>query len=196
MLWPICLFNYADRQAIFSVFPLLKNEMGLTPIELGVVGWAFTWVYGLMAPSPAHRRRSRHPQAAILGGLHLSSIICDATALSTNSGTSSVPPAEGLGETFYFPASMSLIADYHGRDTRSRAMGLHQTSVYVGTIGGGFLAGYSGQHYGWRLSFISLAASASCWESRSSGSSSSRAADRRSSPTLAPAMGRRWCRSG
>ena len=62
--------------------------------------------------------------------------------------------AEGLGETFYYPASMSLISDYHGRNTRSRAMGLHQTSVYVGTIGGGFFAGLIGQHYGWRLSFI------------------------------------------
>ena len=62
--------------------------------------------------------------------------------------------AEGLGETFYFPASMSLISDYHGRATRSRAMGLHQTSVYVGTIGGGFFAGLIGQHYGWRLSFV------------------------------------------
>jgi MFS family permease len=49
---------------------------------------------------------------------------------------------------------MSLISDYHGRQTRSRAMGLHQTSVYVGTIGGGFFAGLIGQHYGWRLSFV------------------------------------------
>ena len=62
--------------------------------------------------------------------------------------------AEGLGETFYYPASMSLISDYHGRGTRSRAMGLHQTSVYVGTIGGGFFAGLIGQYYGWRWSFI------------------------------------------
>jgi MFS family permease len=62
--------------------------------------------------------------------------------------------AEGLGETFYYPASMSLISDYHGRETRSRAMGLHQTSVYMGTIGGGFFAGLIGQYYGWRWSFI------------------------------------------
>jgi MFS family permease len=33
-------------------------------------------------------------------------------------------------------------------------MGLHQTSVYVGTIGGGFFAGLIGQYYGWRLSFV------------------------------------------
>ena len=33
-------------------------------------------------------------------------------------------------------------------------MGLHQTSVYIGTIAGGFFAGLIGQHYGWRWSFI------------------------------------------
>jgi sugar phosphate permease len=33
-------------------------------------------------------------------------------------------------------------------------MGLHQTSVYVGTIGGGFFAGLIGQRHGWRLSFV------------------------------------------
>src|ERR1700752_4035063 len=49
---------------------------------------------------------------------------------------------------------MSLVSDYHDSRTRSRAMGLHQTSVYIGTIGGGFFAGLIGQHYGWRLSFI------------------------------------------
>jgi len=41
MLWAICFFNYADRQAIFSVFPLLEKEMGLTPVELGLLGSAF-----------------------------------------------------------------------------------------------------------------------------------------------------------
>ena len=28
--------------------------------------------------------------------------------------------AEGLGESFYFPASMSMLADYHGPRTRSK----------------------------------------------------------------------------
>jgi len=64
--------------------------------------------------------------------------------------------AEGLGETIYFPASMSLLSDYHGKETRSRAMGTHQTSVYVGTIAGGFFAGLIGEHYGWRSSFITF----------------------------------------
>ena len=64
--------------------------------------------------------------------------------------------AEGLGEAFYFPASMSVLADYHGPRTRSRAMSIHQTSVYLGTAGGAILAGYLGEHYGWRSPFWAL----------------------------------------
>jgi MFS family permease len=94
-------------------------------------------------------------KTAILTGLQSWSIICMATALSRTFGNLLFfRAAEGLGETVYFPASMSLISDYHGKLTRSRAMGTHQTSVYIGSIAGGFFAGLIGQHYGWRSSFI------------------------------------------
>ena len=155
MLWLISFFNYADRQAIFSVFPLLEREMNLTPVQLGLLGSAFAWVYGLGAPFAGMVVDRVRRKTAIIGGLHAWSVICMATVFSTNFRHLLFwRAAEGLGETFYYPASMSLISDYHGRQTRSRAMGLHQTSVYVGTIGGGFFAGLIGQYYGWRLSFI------------------------------------------
>ncbi len=155
MLWLISFFNYADRQAIFSVFPLLEREMGLTPVQLGLLGSSFAWVYGLGAPFAGMIVDRVQRRSAILGGLQAWSIICVATMTSrTFRHLFFWRAAEGLGETFYYPASMSLISDYHGRDTRSRAMGMHQTSVYVGTIGGGFFAGLIGQYYGWRLSFL------------------------------------------
>ena len=155
MLWLISFFNYADRQAIFSVFPLLEREMNLSPVQLGLLGSAFAWVYGLGAPFAGMIVDRVKRKTAIIGGLHAWSLICMATVFSSDFRHLFFwRAAEGLGETFYYPASMSLISDYHGRNTRSRAMGLHQTSVYVGTIGGGFFAGLIGQHYGWRLSFI------------------------------------------
>jgi MFS family permease len=155
MLWTICFCNYADRQAIFSVFPLLEREMHLTPVQLGLLGSAFAWVYGLAAPVAGMIVDRVRRKTAILGGLYVWSVICVATAISRNARhLFFFRAAEGLGETFYYPASMSLISDYHGADTRSRAMGLHQTSVYVGTIGGGFFAGLIGQYYVWRLSFV------------------------------------------
>ena len=50
MLWFICFFNYADRPAIFSVFPVLEKQYHFTKSELGLIGAAFTWVYALTAP--------------------------------------------------------------------------------------------------------------------------------------------------
>ncbi len=155
MLWWICFFNYADRQAIFSVFPLLEKEFGLTLEQLGWLGSSFGLVYGLCAPLAGRVVDSVRRKSAILGGLHAWSAICMATAVSRGFGQLLVfRAAEGLGETFYFPASMSLVSDYHGKATRSRALGLHQTSVYIGTIAGGYFAGLVGQRYGWRWSFV------------------------------------------
>jgi hypothetical protein len=44
MLWLICLFNYADRQSLALVFPLLEAEFHLTPIQLALVISSFMWV--------------------------------------------------------------------------------------------------------------------------------------------------------
>ena len=154
LLWFVCLFNYADRQAIFSVFPLLKAEMHLSDVQLGYVASSFMWVYAAAAPFAGmvgDRFRRKH---VILGGLIFWSLITVATALSTRYWHLVVFRAlEGLGEAFYFPASMSLISAWHGKETRSRAMSWHQSSVYAGTITGGAVAGYLAQHYGWRLGF-------------------------------------------
>jgi MFS family permease len=155
MLWWISFFNYADRQAIFSVFPLLETEMHLSKVELGLLGSSFAWVYGLGAPFAGVVVDRIRRKTAILGGLQAWSIICLATAMSQRFRHLFLfRAAEGLGETFYYPASTSLISDYHGSATRSRALGIHQTSVYVGTIAGGFFAGLIGQYYGWRWSFV------------------------------------------
>ena len=155
MLWGIAFFNYADRQAIFSVFPLLQKSMGLSNLQLGLLGSAFAWVYGLGALFAGNIVDRVRRKTAILGGLYAWSAICMATAaVSGFRGLFSMRALEGIGEAFYFPASMSLVSDYHGPATRSRAIGAHQTSVYIGTIAGGFFAGLIGQRYGWRWSFI------------------------------------------
>ncbi len=155
MLWWIAFFNYADRQAVFSVFPLLERQMHLSTVELGLLGSSFAWVYGLCAPFAGGIVDRVRRKTAILGGLQAWSLICMATALSRNFRQLLwLRAAEGLGETFYFPASMSLVSDYHDKRTRSRALGTHQTSVYIGTIAGGFFAGLIGQVYGWRWSFV------------------------------------------
>jgi len=155
MLWMICFFNYADRQAIYSVFPLLERDLHLSPIQLGLLGSAFAWVYAVAGPLAGMLVDRMSKKTAILAGLEIWSIICAATALSGRFATLLIfRAAEGLGESIYFPASMSTLAAYHPGDTRSKAFGLHQTSVYAGTVAGGMIAGWIAEHYGWRHSFV------------------------------------------
>jgi predicted MFS family arabinose efflux permease len=60
----------------------------------------------------------------------------------------------GVSEAFYIPTALALIADFHVGGTRSLAVGLHQTGIYLGQIAGGF-AGFIADDadYGWRWMF-------------------------------------------
>ena len=155
MLWLVCFFNYADRQAIYAVFPLLEKEFGFDKLQLGLIGSAFMWVYAGGAPFAgfiADRVKRVH---LILGGCIFWSFVTVATAWCSKLWHFvAVRAAEGLGETFYFPASMSLTADYHGPATRSRAFAFHQSSVYIGTILGSWLGAVLAEAYGWRTGFF------------------------------------------
>src|SRR5262249_17447923 len=154
MLGLICLFNCADRQAIFSVFPRLQTEMGLSDVQLGVVGGAFMWVYAAALPFAGIVADRANRKALILGGLLFWSAITLATGWARQySHLVLFRALKGRGEAVYVPASMSLLSDYHGKATRSRAMGLHQSSVYAGTVLGGAVAGYCADYYGWRSGF-------------------------------------------
>ena len=155
LLWLVCFFSYADRQAFFSIFPLLEKEMGLTTVQLGLLGSSFAVVYGLGGPFAGYIVDRIRRKTAVIGGLELWSVICVLSALSRNFFQLLVfRAAEGIGECIFYPAALSMISDYHGKRTRSRAMGILQTSVYAGTVGGGYLAGVIAQKHGWRAAIF------------------------------------------
>jgi MFS family permease len=157
MLWFCGFFNYADRQALSAVFPLLGAEFEIGDPELGTLSTAFMLLYALTSPFTGHAVDLLSRRLLIAAGLAFWSVICAATALSRNFlQLLAFRAIEGLGESFYFPASMSILADYHGPSTRSRAMSLHQTSVYLGTAGGWYLGSKLGEIAGWRSSFWAL----------------------------------------
>jgi MFS family permease len=154
MLWCICVLNYADRQAIFSVFPKLKDEFGFDKVQLGLIGSAFMWVYAAGAPFAGLAGDLLRRKDLILGGcLFWSAVTVLTGKCSQLWHFVTVRAAEGFGETFYFPASMSMLSDYHSTKTRSRAMSFHQSSVYVGTILGSWLGAWFAERHGWRVGF-------------------------------------------
>jgi MFS family permease len=159
MLWWVCFFNYADRQAIFSIFPTLESEFGFSKFQLGLIGSAFMWVYAFGAPLAGVLGDRLRRKDLILGGCLFWSFITAATGWCTQLWHFiTVRALEGFGETFYFPASMSLVSDYHGPKTRSRAISLHQSSVYLGTIAGSWWGAWTAQYFEWQNGFYVLGA--------------------------------------
>jgi MFS family permease len=157
LLWFCGFFNYADRQALTAVVPLLQRDFMLTDVQLGMVVSAFMIVYALASPFTGYTVDLLSRRLLIALGLAFWSLICAATAFARNFWhLVLLRGSEGLGESFYFPASMSILADYHGPSTRSRAMSTHQTSVYLGTAGGWLLGGALGERFGWRSPFLTL----------------------------------------
>jgi MFS family permease len=155
MLWFVCFINYADRQAISSVLPLLSKDFGFDNVQLGLIGSAFAWVYAAAAPV-AGAAADRFPRKWLLvwacvvwSFFTLATMWCNQLSMFVV-----VRALTGLGETFYFPAAMALISDYHSRQTRSRALAWHQSAVYAGTILGSWIAAVLAERYGWRNPFF------------------------------------------
>jgi len=159
MLWLVCLLNYADRQAISSLFPLLERDFGFSKMELGLVGSSFMWVYALSAPFAGFAGDRLSRKGLILGGCLFWSLLTGVTGLCGRLWQFIVSRSLiGLAESVYFPAATSLLSEYHGLSTRSTALSFHQSAVYIGTIAGGWIAALLANHYGWRWAFYGFGA--------------------------------------
>jgi MFS family permease len=154
MLWFVCFLNNGDRQAIASIFPKLSSLYGFDKFQLGLIGSAFAWVYAFGSPVAGYVGDRLNRKNLILGGCFFWSLVAMTTGWCTKLWQFILARMlVGVGETVYFPASMSLISDYHGPRTRSKAMSFHQSSVYAGSIMGSWITAWIAQYYRWQLGF-------------------------------------------
>jgi MFS family permease len=157
MLWFAYFLNQGDRQIYNVVIPLIKKDLQLTDIQVGLVATIFTVVYGCLVPFGGYLGDFMKRKWIVFTSL----LIFSAGTLLTgfSGGLISLIILRGIttggGEAFYYPAATSLISQYH-RKTRAMAMSIHQTSLYVGIVASGFIAAYIGEKFGWRYSFFTF----------------------------------------
>ena len=158
MLWFVCFLNYADRQAISSLFPLLEREFGFSKAELGLIGSAFMWVYALSSPFAGYAGDRKSRKGLIVVGCLVWSLMTGMTGFCARFWQFvAARSLIGLGESVYFPSATSILSDYHSR-TRSTALSFHQSAVYIGTIAGGWIAALIAEYFGWRWAFYGFGA--------------------------------------
>lgn len=159
LLWMVAALNYVDRQVVFALFPLLRAQLHLSDLQLGFLGTAFLWVYGIFSPVGGYLADRLNRRGVILFSIGVWSTVTLLVGVSRHYPQLVACQAMlGISEAFYLPAALALIADYHGPRTRSRAIGLHQSGLYAGVALGGSGGAWVGQHYGWHQVFFVLGA--------------------------------------
>ena len=164
LLWVAYLLNQGDRQVFNSVLPLIRDSLGLTDSSVSLIAVFFNLFYAAMVPLGGWfgDRFSRKWVTTL--SILFWSVATMLTGLANGVFllilTRSV--ATGGGEAFFGPANYSLLGQYH-TDTRARAMSIHQTSYYVGVILAGWLAGYIGDHLGWKYAFYIFGGAGVIW---------------------------------
>jgi len=153
-LWLAFFFNQADRQVFNVVLPLLRSDLGLSDVQLGMVGSVFVAANGLMVPIAGFLGDIVSRKRIVVLSLCAWSVatVCTGFGASLFFLLAVRSVATAVGEAFYFPSAIAMLAAEH-EQTRARAMSWFQTSVYAGLIASGWLGGILAERYGWRSVF-------------------------------------------
>jgi predicted MFS family arabinose efflux permease len=158
MLTLVYAFNFVDRQILVILQEPIKNDMGLSDAQLGLLsGFSFAVVYilaGLPIAYWADRTNRRNIIAAAL------TIWSGMTALSGLAQNYSqlllARIGVGIGEAGGSPPAHSMISDYYPPERRATAMAIYSTGVHIGILMGFIIGGFVSQAFGWRVAFMSV----------------------------------------
>lgn len=155
MLWLVALLNYLDRQMLSTMKPSMMIDIAeLAKAEnFGRLMAIFLWIYAFMSPVSGIIADRLNRKWLIVGSLFVWSGVTLSMGYATNFNQLYVLRAiMGISEAFYIPAGLSLIVDYHQGKTRSIAVGIHTTGIYLGQAFGGFGATIA-NNFSWQWTF-------------------------------------------
>ena len=155
LIWIAYFLNQADRQVFNVVLPLIRDDLGLTDVEIGLIATIFNLFYAVLVPLGGWLgdKISRKWILTLTVAFWSVATMCTGLCNSFIALVIMRSIATGGGEALFGPNYNPLLAEYHSK-TRAVAMALVQIAYYLGIIASGWLAGWIGQEYGWRATFL------------------------------------------
>jgi MFS transporter, Spinster family, sphingosine-1-phosphate transporter len=159
VLTALNLLNYADRNVLFAVQPLVQNEFHVTKQQIGLLTSAFLGFYTLAAPfvGPLADRYSRKVIIA-LGGVFWSLLTLMTAVTHTYTELLIRHTLVGVGEATFVTIAPTFVADLFEEKKRGRILGIFYLAIPVGSAAGYLIGGYLAPHHGWRFPFYIAAA--------------------------------------
>ena len=141
LLWVVALLNYMDRQMLSTMQEAMKADIAeLNRAEaFGALMAVFLWIYGIVSPFAGIIADQVSRKWLVIGSLFVWSAVTFLMGYATTFRELYWLRAfMGISEALYIPSALSLIADWHEGKSRSLAVGIHMTGLYVGQAIGGF----------------------------------------------------------
>ncbi len=141
LLWIVALLNYMDRQMLSTMQEAMKVDIvELNKAEaFGALMAIFLWIYGFMSPVAGIIADRVNRKWLVVGSLFVWSAVTFLMGYAQDFHELYwLRAIMGISEALYIPSALSLIADWHEGKSRSLAVGVHMTGLYVGQAIGGF----------------------------------------------------------
>ena len=153
-LWVCYALNHADRQILYTLFPVLKARFHFSDALLGLTGATFLWVYGLSSPLAGILGDRLPKPAVIVGSLTSWSCITIISGAALNGWFLLICRGFlGISESLFVPAAFAMLAAAYEPQMRSRAIAVFSSSQIAGVAFGGTLSGFLAERLSWRASF-------------------------------------------
>ena len=141
LLWFVALLNYMDRQMLSTMQEAMKADIAeLNRAEaFGALMAVFLWIYGIVSPFAGIVADRVSRKWLVVGSIFVWSTVTYLMGYAQNfQQLYWLRAFMGVSEALYIPSALSLIADWHEGKSRSLAIGVHMTGLYVGQAIGGF----------------------------------------------------------
>lgn len=130
-----------DRQMLSTMQTAMKVDIAeLNKAEtFGALMAVFLWIYGFVSPLAGMIADKMSRKWLIVGSLFVWSAVTFLMGYADSfRELYGLRALMGVSEALYIPSALSLIADWHSGKSRSLAIGIHMTGLYVGQAIGGF----------------------------------------------------------
>jgi len=156
--------NYVDRGNLSIAAPMLKDELGISAAQLGLLLSAFFWTYACLQPFSGWLVDRLNVNWVFAGGFLLWSAATAATGIvHTFAVLLVLRLLLGIGESVAFPSYSKIIALNFPEEHRGLANSVISAGLVLGPGFGMLLGGLLMARFGWRPFFIALGLVSLLW---------------------------------
>jgi MFS family permease len=158
------MINYMDRSALSVAAPLVMKDLRLDAAQLGIIFSSFFAGYALFTLIGGSAADLFGPKRVFALSMSTWSVFCGLTATAVGfSSLLIVRVLFGCGEGPFGAAANKMVSNWFPPRQIATAIGIANAGTPIGGALAGTVAGWLAVRYGWRTSFVVLAAIGLLW---------------------------------